>query len=294
MRYQTAQAFRAALEERLRQTARQHGQTALTRQRKLVVFDRLAARLLVVAPDRWVVKGGLALDLRLGEAARATRDLDLARQDSEEASTADLNAAQEVDLGDYFTFTIERTGGLDAAFEDAAVRYRVTAELAGRRFEDLIVDVGFGDPLLDAPDTLQGPNLLGFAGIDPVEVPAIPLEQHAAEKLHAYTRTYGEHGSTRVKDLVDLVLIRSAAAFEAGRLRRALRVTFDARGTHDLPPAMPAPPMNWAAPYKRLADQVGLQPDVAIGHQFVAAFLDPILGGSVGDEVRWDPATGSW
>jgi hypothetical protein len=226
------------------------------------------------------------------ERRRATRDLDLARQDGEEAATADLNAAQDVDLGDFFSFSIERTGNLDTVFQGAAVRYRVTAELDGRRFEDLIVDIGFGDPLLDAPAMLRGPNLLGFAEIDPIEVPVLPLEQHTAEKLHAYTRTYGEHGSTRVKDLVDLVLIRSAAEFNAGRLRRALHVTFNARDTHGLPTALPAPPRSWVAPYKRMADQVGLDPDVALGHRLVADFLDPVLDGSIGDDARWDPVTG--
>lgn len=78
MNYTTAAGFRAALEHRLRDIAAQHGQTALTRQRKLVVFDRLLARLLVAAPDRWIIKGGLALDLRLGDRARTTRDMDLA------------------------------------------------------------------------------------------------------------------------------------------------------------------------------------------------------------------------
>ncbi|MBI2403732.1 MAG: hypothetical protein HYV20_13555 [Gemmatimonadetes bacterium] len=35
----------------------------------------------------------------------------------------------------------------------------------------------------------------------------IPLARHVAEKVHAYARTYGEgRASTRVKDLVDLVL----------------------------------------------------------------------------------------
>lgn len=71
------------------------------RLRKLVVFERLLARLLIVAPDRWLLKGALALDLRLGARSRTTKNMDLARYDDEEAATADLLAAQSVDLGDY-------------------------------------------------------------------------------------------------------------------------------------------------------------------------------------------------
>ena len=51
----------------------------MVRLRKLVVFERLLSRLLVVAPERWVLKGGVALDFRFGERARATVGLDLAR-----------------------------------------------------------------------------------------------------------------------------------------------------------------------------------------------------------------------
>lgn len=73
MRYVTPGAFRTALERRLRDAARQTD-VPLVRLRKLVVFERLLARLLLVAPDRWLLKGALALDLRLGARSRTTRD----------------------------------------------------------------------------------------------------------------------------------------------------------------------------------------------------------------------------
>ncbi|MEA3328001.1 MAG: nucleotidyl transferase AbiEii/AbiGii toxin family protein [Chloroflexota bacterium] len=49
----------------------------LSRLRKLVVFDRFLARLFQDQPDHWVFKGGFALQLRLGERARTTKDIDL-------------------------------------------------------------------------------------------------------------------------------------------------------------------------------------------------------------------------
>jgi len=48
MKYQTAAAFRTALERRLLEQSRDAG-TSLVRLRKAVVFDRLLARLLRVA-----------------------------------------------------------------------------------------------------------------------------------------------------------------------------------------------------------------------------------------------------
>jgi hypothetical protein len=64
-----------------------------------------------------------------------------------------------------------------------------------------------------------------------------------AEKLHAYVRMYGPTGrpSTRVKDLVDVVLIARHEVFYAAELRRALEETFRAREAHALPVELTSP-----------------------------------------------------
>jgi hypothetical protein len=41
------------------------------------------------------------------------------------------------------------------------------------------LDVGFGDPTLQEPDTLVGGDLLAFAGIEPAVVLAVPTTQQA-------------------------------------------------------------------------------------------------------------------
>lgn len=103
--------------------------------------------------------------------------------------------------------------------------------------------MGFGDPPAVDPDYLEEFGLLAFAGFEPIRVPVLPLEQPGAEKVHAYTRLYvGHRRSSRVKDLIDLVLITSVAAFDAGHLRRAFRATFAARDTDPIPMALPVPP----------------------------------------------------
>jgi hypothetical protein len=80
-----------------------------------MVFDRLIARLLVVAPDRWLLEGAVALDFRLAQRARSTVDLDLYRAENEVAAMADLVSAQSLDIGDFFEFHIERTDKLEAS-----------------------------------------------------------------------------------------------------------------------------------------------------------------------------------
>ena len=76
MRYDSGGAFRRALEDRLRSKSLSDG-TPLIRRRKMVAFERFLARLIHDQPHAWVLKGGLALQWRLGDRARTTQDLDL-------------------------------------------------------------------------------------------------------------------------------------------------------------------------------------------------------------------------
>lgn len=57
--YDTPQAFRAALEARLRNIAQQEG-TDLQRLQRRVAFERLLARLFVGDAPPWMLKGGYA------------------------------------------------------------------------------------------------------------------------------------------------------------------------------------------------------------------------------------------
>ena len=286
--------LRTALERRLLNASLETG-VSLARLRKRVVFERLLARLLVVSPDRWVLKGAFALDLRLRQTARSTLDLDLGRGDSVDVATAALLAAQRVDVGDYFQYAVADIAEMDLPMEGAAVRYHITAALAERRFESFIVDVGLSDPGMMPHESLRGYDTLSFADIPPLDVPVLIIEQHIAEKLHAYTRVYGGgRANTRVKDLVDLVLILSNLSVDAGKLRKALQITFGNRAIVEIPSSFPAPPEGWVIPYRRLADEVAIDGDIRSGFHRAASFLDPLLQTEINDELTWNPSRGMW
>jgi predicted nucleotidyltransferase component of viral defense system len=293
MRYATATAFRQALEQRLKSEADDTG-LSLARLRKRVAFELFLRRLLVVAPDRWVLKGALALNFRLATATRSTKDIDLGRDDDEQAAIGDITAAQQLVLDDYFTFAATRTDELEDTDEFSAVRFHVTAQLAGRTFEQFLVDIGFSDTISWTPDTVHTSQSLSFAGIAPFAVPAIPIPQHLAEKVHAYTRTYGQSHkpSTRPKDLVDILLIERSATIRADDLRHALESTFAERARQPLPTNLPPPPATWADPYRRLADTVNMEPDLSAAFTRAAAFLDPVLAGHA--HGQWDTHRGEW
>ena len=179
---------------------------------------------------------------------------------------------------------------------DGAMRFQVRAALAGRPFDAVAIDLGLRDPFGWQPELLPGTGLLSFVGIAPIVVPVLPLEQQVAEKLHAYTRRYGGEGapSSRVKDLIDLVLIRTHATMLAGHLQRALDDTFQGRGTHALPAYLPAPPAEWAIGYRRLAQEVGIDPALTTGYGLAALLLDPILARTIAAQARWRPGEGRW
>ena len=292
MRYRDAPAFRQALEQHLR--ARGVGDGGhLARLRKRVAFEQFLVRLNDVAPGDWLLKGGFALDLRLPDRARATRDVDIDWRAEEEELAETLVEAAAVSGDDFFVFRIERAG-MPPERLGGSHRFRVAASLAGRHFETFLLDVGLRSALVGERDTLTTTDILAFAEIEPVEIPAVPLERHIAEKLHAYTRRYGDdRPSSRVKDLIDIVLMSELAPFEYDRLREEIVRTFSERETHELPASLPAPASDWAPPYRALATEVGLDPDLASGHRAAAAFLDPILAGAPGLE-RWDEQAMKW
>ena len=168
MKYSNAPAFRHALEHRLKSRAAGDG-AGLARDRKRVAFDRLLARLLSVAPGQWLLKGGFALDLRLVDRARATKDIDIDWQDGRDTLLEALIDASDFDEGDFFTFTIERIG-LPEDRLGGSHRFRITASLAARHFETFLLDVGFRAEESVATEILTTTDLLTFADIPPVEI----------------------------------------------------------------------------------------------------------------------------
>lgn len=292
MRYGDAIAFRQALEELLK-TGAEGDPSRLPRDRKRVAFDRLLARLVAVAPGRWLLKGGFALDLRLAERARATKDVDIEWREGAGDLIESLIEATEFDPGDFFVFAIERTETPEGQF-GGSHRFRVSASVASRSFETFLLDVGFRRAEVLATETLVTPDLLGFAGIPPVEVEAVPVERQVAEKLHAYTRTYeGGRVSTRAKDLIDLLLIADMATLDADSLRQAIHTSFVERDTHPVTGELPAPPAEWAPQFRRLAKAVGVPGDLETGRRLAASLLEPILNGEV-TSGTWNPKNRSW
>lgn len=292
--YSSPQAFKQALEQRLRKSAKTGAE--LTRKRQLLVFDRFLARIVAVLGDAATLKGGLVLELRL-ERARTTKDVDLRMMGSPDGVLAKLQESARRDLRDFVTFEVGPDDDHPEIQNDGmqydGLRFRAECKLAGKLYgQPFGVDVAFGDPILGEPDVVVAEDVLAFAGIAPPTLRLYPIETHIAEKLHAYTMPRARPNS-RVKDLPDLALLATAQTIEAKRLRAALEQTFTFRKTHSLPVMLPDPLPAWVTPYAAMAreDQL-VWPTLDEVTKAAKAFLDPVLAGDL--DAVWSPESWTW
>jgi len=283
-KYASATAFRVALEDRLKRLAQEES-IDLQRVRRQAAFDRRLCRQFAKPESPWLLKGGYAMELRL-KTARTTRDMDLVlkqlpmpiRDWDANASTV-LDALREVgqlDLGDFFTFVFgDAVQDLDAAPYGGA-RFPVDTRLAGRSFVKFHLDVSTGDVLGEPYESLSGRDWLGFAGVASKGIRAVSPEEQFAEGPHAYTLPRVARENTRVKDLVDLVLLTERSTMNAARLPKAIRETFQRRKTHEIPPALASPPGSWSKPFAEMEVECGLAPNMEGQFEVVAKFFSSL------------------
>lgn len=265
MSYDTAHALRTALEQRLLNQSRDSG-VALDRLRRRVVFQRVLARLQAAEPGEWVLKGGMALEVRLNDEARLTKDLDLglraAQVEGEQLRERIIEALGPDPYGDRFEFEV---GGAKRLMEDGGGhetwRVKVSLALAGKPFGGIALDISPREHELHATVTLQLPNALDFAGVLSPQIEIIDLPRHAAEKFHGMTKDFGERENSRVRDLVDLVILHEHDLLSPRPVALAIRQVWSEREGGVAPADLPHLPDGWADRYVALAAGLGLRAD---------------------------------
>lgn len=270
-KYGTPDAFRQALEARLRVRAEEEG-LDLQWLRRQVAFERFLARVFRQPDSVWILKGGYAMELRFHRRARTTLDIDLVIADAEQlrliAATDQTERTPDVaydylqqladtDLEDFFQYLIAKPRPITTT-PQGGMRCSVDCRIGGRTFANFHVDIGLGDIITGEPEWVIGPRLLEFADVAPIRIRLLPVAQQIAEKFHAYSFQWGDRTNTRVKDLVDLVLLFETQKLDEDEVRRAVIATFSHRGTHPLPATLPSPPREWVGPFEALADELDL------------------------------------
>jgi hypothetical protein len=239
----------------------------------------------------WLLKGGVARDYRLHE-ARSTLDLDLSAKIDMTAFQEKLARAIAIDPGDFFE--VQFSGPPSRPVDEVETyRFGLDVRLNNRTFMKVSIDVGFADPWLGDAEALETSEILAFAGVEPVTVKAISVEQHIAEKVHAYTKSYGNRQNSRVKDLVDVMLLSGNRPIAMMELGTVLDAVFRSRATHELPERFPLPPDYWRDAYRKLSETLPMTSAIDEAHASVATFLDPVLT-TRNEEHWWEPTMRIW
>lgn len=275
--YKSAKDFRVALEHRLQKHAAGSGLN-LQRLRRTVAFNRFLARIFASKISPWVLKGGYAMELRLHK-ARATLDVDLGFRGVPEAGgeiQTDylqrlLASAAKADLEDFFLFEI---GGVQMELDGpvyGGARYPVRSIIDGRLFVSFHVDVAVGDFIPDILETAHEQALMAFAGIRPATFPMLPKEVQFAEKLHSYTMPRPVPNS-RVRDLVDMVLLIKEGKLSPTKIKEALNSVFGRRKSHPVPAALVPAPIAWGKRFAEMAAECGLKMNMKDGFEILKRF----------------------
>jgi predicted nucleotidyltransferase component of viral defense system len=254
--------------------------------------------------DLFVLKGGLMLQMWGGSLTRATKDIDLHREES--ASVVDLvGVVQDC---------------LDQPVEDDGLRFdpksikgeaiRLAAKYNGVRivFGGVLdqakvtvqVDIGFADIITPSAQPISYPTLLDFGT---PELLGYTPETTIAEKFEAIVSL--DMANTRLKDFLDIWTLAKGRSFDGGVLGQAINATFSQRAT-ELPTSTPIALTaayssasdkcaQWKA-YEKKARVGGEMPSLAQATDLIGAFVMPVVEALNAGEVfikHWAPG-GLW
>ncbi len=177
-----------------------------------VAFRRLLARLEAQAPGRWVLKGGVALLLRL-DPNRTSKDLDLSFVDPLGTAKKALDALAEaaaLDLEDFFSFEIASRADVETVGGESTLPVQVDARIGGRTWVLFEIDLGWTAVAFSTEPLAVRDNLTGLTAVDALpELQTIPMALQVAQKTCAMFELHGNppKHSSRARDLVDIAMI---------------------------------------------------------------------------------------
>ena len=274
----------ASVRQRLANLARQRGE-GFQLVLEQFALERFLYRLSASpVAERFLLKGALLFRLWYDQPHRRTRDADLLGFGS--ADVGDMEKVFKdvcaIAAEDGIRFDAETVKGeeIREGMAYRGIRIRFFADLDGARVP-VQFDIGFGDAVVPSPQEVEYPVLLDLPA--PV-LRVYPKYTVVAEKLEAMVQL-GETNS-RSKDFYDLYILARTLEFDGAILVRALRATFDRRGTaipESTPPALTQPfaqserqRLLWRAFLRRSALADGVAPFESVVGE-IASFVLPAL-----------------
>jgi hypothetical protein len=199
---------------------------------------------------RFLIKGGIACELRFQNQARATRDLDALFHGSLDELLTDLDTAFATAYSGFsFSYTPP-----EAVRETSAHRFDIKLAYQGRGWATLRVEVSPPEGQAHEPEPVPALSISEFGLTGPTEIACLSLRFQIAQKIHACTERFPDRENERVHDLIDLQLMEELIE-DYSRVKAASIEIFELRGTHAWPPTLTAEP-NWPDTYRKLAAEL--------------------------------------
>lgn len=199
------------------------------------------------AGPRFLIKGGVAMELRLGLGARATNDFDVVFRGPIQSL---LKSLDEAFAEPYAGFQFRRSGEPEYIGETSTQRQEIKISFYGRGWQTLTVEAARpegtrgGDPEV----VIAAISVSQFGLESPERIAVMAIRYQIAQKLHAVTEQPSDHENARYWDLIDLLLLRDLVE-DLSTVREACVEVFDNRETHTWPPELLIPTF-WEEPYK--------------------------------------------
>lgn len=300
-------ALELAIKDAAKKKARQAGggisAATVDAQIRQARYDRFLSRVFADGEEsEWLLKGGLSMLARVPR-SRTTKDVDLAAQhtaDLDEAERA-LSALVAVDLGDHLTFRLIRSirtglGDNQPGVETRRFVYACLDADHDTQIDTVSVDVVLGPGPVGAPEVVEPANRLHLRRplvTHPYRL--FPVADQIADKVCATMSTdYGDSKrSSRVKDLVDLVVLAHSQSVDLAELRAAITTKQAISGMEpfdhfDIP-------ADWSRTYPATAKGVPSAQTYTAesAATLVARFIDPALTKD-SNSGTWNPQNLQW
>jgi hypothetical protein len=223
----------------------------------------------------FLVKGGVAMELRLGLEARATKDFDATFREAAELMLDRLDDALREPYGG---FTLAR-GEIEEVGPTRAKRLNVVLAYEGRSWSTIKLELSPAESEMGLDvERVPAIDLSPFGLEGPDTVACLPLRFQIAQKLHACTtRRDDGKDNDRFRDLIDVILLHGLIDDqELPAVYEACIHVFAVREQHRWPPGLVVPD-SWAEQYARLATDLGFEvTDVEPAAGRVRAIIDEI------------------
>lgn len=288
--YATPAAVEAAIKTAAQKAAALDPSLSVNERIRLESFNRFLSRVFIDGDNTpWLLKGGTSMLARI-PSTRATLDIDLYHRNSDlDRSLNELRRLIRADLGDHFLFEYaghaQSLGGEQQPYAEAyRVKFSVYIGAQPKGFLHVDLAIGVG---ITAPATTTHPaNALDLPRLVSNPYRLYPTVDQIADKVCATHQTYNGRGSTREKDLVDLVVLALTQDIDGAALTTALQA--ETRRRRMTPIQRFAIPTGWGAGYRKLARTVILcadHPAADLAAELVSRLIDPALTGD---------ASGKW